>query len=222
MVDLVVLRGFGHDNPQNHFGHLCWINQIRSFMATLPYKVNIVDDKRLLMAGSVLVDKVTGKITILPGDANVQVLNCLTQYNFRQAALDLLVTAFNVLKPPREVIDLHLQYDVAKYQLPRPLPLFARQMLRSRLMGEDGRKQLDMLESAGLDDGSGAGDEEFLKVFRRVLSYGMPCELCHEKGVKRCSKCKGAWYCSKEHQIQDWKSKSGHKQLCKELQLCSK
>ena len=39
------------------------------------------------------------------------------------------------------------------------------------------------------------------------------CELCGTLGNLRvCAGCKGAWYCSKEHQVSDW---SKHKSLCK-------
>ncbi|KAJ4429449.1 hypothetical protein ANN_21618 [Periplaneta americana] len=38
------------------------------------------------------------------------------------------------------------------------------------------------------------------------------CCVCGARGGSRCSKCKTASYCSKEHQIIDWKA--GHKQRC--------
>ena len=32
------------------------------------------------------------------------------------------------------------------------------------------------------------------------------CKLCHtEIDLKKCSKCRSVWYCSKEHQTEDWK-----------------
>lgn len=39
------------------------------------------------------------------------------------------------------------------------------------------------------------------------------CEVCHFKGPKTCSQCKKASYCSKEHQVYDWKQ-GGHKLSC--------
>ena len=39
-----------------------------------------------------------------------------------------------------------------------------------------------------------------------------PCEVCQEVATKRCAKCSGAWYCSKECQVADWKE---HKKLCR-------
>lgn len=38
------------------------------------------------------------------------------------------------------------------------------------------------------------------------------CNLCGCKAEKQCSKCKHVYYCSKEHQILDWKE--GHKKEC--------
>ena len=31
------------------------------------------------------------------------------------------------------------------------------------------------------------------------------CAVCNEPATKRCSRCKVTWYCSVEHQKQDWK-----------------
>eukprot|EP01084_Bolivina_argentea_P017741 33104_1 len=39
------------------------------------------------------------------------------------------------------------------------------------------------------------------------------CIICDSSASKRCSACNQAWYCSKEHQIKDWKR--GHKKQCK-------
>jgi hypothetical protein len=41
----------------------------------------------------------------------------------------------------------------------------------------------------------------------------MICNLqnCNAIGKSKCSRCKNAFYCSKEHQIQDWKN---HKSVC--------
>lgn len=37
------------------------------------------------------------------------------------------------------------------------------------------------------------------------------CSLCHQPAVKRCSKCKNAWYCGRECQVKDW---AKHKVVC--------
>mmetsp|Transcript_11869 Transcript_11869/g.32105 ORF Transcript_11869/g.32105 Transcript_11869/m.32105 type:complete len:94 (+) Transcript_11869:138-419(+) len=37
------------------------------------------------------------------------------------------------------------------------------------------------------------------------------CELCGKDAEKRCSRCKTAWYCSRECQLAGWKK---HKPFC--------
>ncbi|XP_032689954.1 zinc finger MYND domain-containing protein 10 isoform X2 [Odontomachus brunneus] len=37
------------------------------------------------------------------------------------------------------------------------------------------------------------------------------CALCQELSKKRCSKCKEAWYCSRQCQVKDWEN---HKNIC--------
>ena len=38
------------------------------------------------------------------------------------------------------------------------------------------------------------------------------CSVCSSKTTKRCSKCKMAWYCCRECQVNDWNE---HKLICK-------
>ena len=40
------------------------------------------------------------------------------------------------------------------------------------------------------------------------------CALCSEPASNRCKDCKSVWYCSREHQVQDWK---GHKRTCRAI-----
>ena len=37
------------------------------------------------------------------------------------------------------------------------------------------------------------------------------CEECGSLATQRCSRCKMAWYCSRDHQLRQWKK---HKQIC--------
>ena len=43
-------------------------------------------------------------------------------------------------------------------------------------------------------------------------TYQQLCHVCGCVGAKRCGNCKLAYYCSKEHQVLDWKER--HKMLC--------
>ena len=48
--------------------------------------------------------------------------------------------------------------------------------------------------------------------YTRNLNNCTSCLVCYKPTTKRCSRCKKAKYCSREHQISDWKSK--HKREC--------
>lgn len=43
------------------------------------------------------------------------------------------------------------------------------------------------------------------------------CELCGVNAPSHCSKCKKVYYCSRNHQIMDWKK--DHKERCPQLQV---
>ncbi len=45
------------------------------------------------------------------------------------------------------------------------------------------------------------------------------CSVCGQSTKNKCSGCNTMYYCSKQCQKQGWKT--GHKQCCKELQLCN-
>ncbi|KAG0232834.1 hypothetical protein BGW42_007843 [Actinomortierella wolfii] len=58
------------------------------------------------------------------------------------------------------------------------------------------------------------GKEDALVEDMTVKKCALPgCRLMKED-LKQCSKCKSAWYCSKQCQVEDWKS---HKTTCREL-----
>ncbi|CAG2066925.1 unnamed protein product, partial [Timema podura] len=44
-----------------------------------------------------------------------------------------------------------------------------------------------------------------------VLEEPPACVTCGDQGVKRCSRCKTAWYCGRECQVKNWPK---HKKIC--------
>ncbi|CAL1545453.1 unnamed protein product [Lymnaea stagnalis] len=53
---------------------------------------------------------------------------------------------------------------------------------------------------------------EDITIFPHAGLFQSLCFVCGIRGTKKCSQCKNTHYCSKEHQVLDWKS--GHKQTC--------
>lgn len=43
-----------------------------------------------------------------------------------------------------------------------------------------------------------------------------PCQFCNQPATLRCSSCKTAAYCCKEHQKEDWKT---HKNGCRSWEV---
>uniref|UniRef100_A0A8D0EB30 Programmed cell death 2 n=1 Tax=Salvator merianae TaxID=96440 RepID=A0A8D0EB30_SALMN len=57
-----------------------------------------------------------------------------------------------------------------------------------------------------------AAPEELLHGSLQLKCGAKLCRVCGCLAPKRCSKCHKAYYCSKEHQLRDWKA--GHRQSC--------
>jgi len=57
-------------------------------------------------------------------------------------------------------------------------------------------------------------EEELRKAFDSKQSLWQVCEVCSLNGDKKCSNCRNVHYCSKEHQLYDWKVNK-HKKYCK-------
>ncbi|GFO10820.1 programmed cell death protein 2 [Plakobranchus ocellatus] len=58
-------------------------------------------------------------------------------------------------------------------------------------------------------------DDEDMGKFPHAGKFQSLCSLCGAKGTKKCSQCKRTYYCSKQHQVADWKA--GHKKVCLEV-----
>lgn len=65
------------------------------------------------------------------------------------------------------------------------------------------------------DDLETKSDQELKTTLEAVESSQPMCAICSLYGDKKCSGCHNVCYCSKEHQVYDWKC-CGHKAICKE------
>lgn len=217
-IEAVVLRGFMYASPQQaaNFNHAGWMNDFRQFLGFCPCRPEIVDSSQMLMSGSVLVDKLTARITIVsnPGQTCIQNSSDVGQdYMLYSSSIDVFIGNFQIVKrmPP----DLYLQYDVSKYNPHMPIPNEVRLLLRSKYRGDSKSAQGAVLRSVGMGDWINSPAPQYLSVQTGYSAFDrkpMPCERCNSKGSKRCSSCLGAWYCSSEHQKEDWKV---HKVWCK-------
>lgn len=52
------------------------------------------------------------------------------------------------------------------------------------------------------------------------FKFAPVCEVCGCHGPKRCARCHNAYYCSREHQEEDWRV--GHSDICKKIQAWKK
>ena len=73
------------------------------------------------------------------------------------------------------------------------------------------------LENQFSDDGRGAKKdmERMMKLYTSEVFEDFledpKCQECGELATQRCSRCKNAWYCSRDCQLRQWKK---HKPLC--------
>lgn len=59
-------------------------------------------------------------------------------------------------------------------------------------------------------------DDADLDSFPSADKFQTLCQVCGCKGTKKCSQCRKMHYCSKAHQLIDWKA--GHKKICAQIE----
>ncbi|KAH8113528.1 hypothetical protein DFH11DRAFT_1727542 [Phellopilus nigrolimitatus] len=239
-LEIFILRGFAYADPgAAKFNHAGWIKDFREFFGMVAQardiSLHITDSERLLASGAVLVDKGTGHITYIelaPGAAPItpsfrvpvtlEFPDLVGKYTLAQEQQDLFVGALLNARHAPEPTPLQLQFDAQAYRLPHTLSDEARQLIRSKRLGEPSAAQSAVIRSFGLsDDWIGKGDgahsarPEFrlLNVLLATAAVERSCELCAVEGTKTCSACRGAWYCGDAHQRRDWKE---HKLWCRQ------
>ena len=234
-VDVVVLRGFLYATAEAmHYGHDEWMQDFRGLFSLLApprhIRVNILDAPRVLTHGAVLVDKDTARITYLEVEARARprsadpivdsfldVQNPLLPHVYSQAQRSQDLFVGMLLGSQRVCPPIILQYDVSRYCLPMPLLDYARQLIRSKKLGEPLASQREIIRNLGqsvdwLDPHNPQEEALLRRLFYKIVTIGPPCERCGDSGSKRCTACMGAWYCGEKHQKEDWKA---HKDWCK-------
>ncbi|KAJ6629658.1 hypothetical protein B0H10DRAFT_1775861 [Mycena sp. CBHHK59/15] len=216
-VDIVVLRGVTYESPQHDAWLLLnrWMSDFRLFLSSAASSrafivASCLDAPEVLKCASVLVEKTTARITYLTLESGapfslitIKNPHLVKQYSEAQQTQDRLVgVALQQFIPP-EHVNLHLQYDVVSHGGAIPLPDEIRQLLRFMPAPPAGRSLLAQWTRPFLEES---------------IRAGRPCELCGDVGHLKCSSCKGAWYCGKEHQLEDW---TLHKVWCKSHKLAS-
>ncbi|KAJ6631400.1 hypothetical protein B0H10DRAFT_492588 [Mycena sp. CBHHK59/15] len=224
VVEAVVLRGFDYESERAaRYGRDGWMADFRRFLRTVSacrrVATNCVDAPKVLASGAVLVDKTTARITYLTSlkrNTFLIVVNprLANQYTELQQKQDLFAGGLLNERIPSATVDLHLQYDVSVYGRAMPLPDEGRQLLRLMPTTETEQSRLLRTLRVSTDwvtnpSATGGLVRDLLNL---TVSLGRPCELCGDAGHKKCAACKGAWYCGKVHQREDWKA---HKAWCK-------
>ncbi|KAJ7880934.1 hypothetical protein B0H13DRAFT_1721839 [Mycena leptocephala] len=216
-VDTAVFRGFRYESPQ-HVAWLRpnrWMSDFRQFLSSAAsaraFKVaSCLDAPEVLKCASVLIDKTTAHITYMTLESGapfslitIKNPHLVKQYSEAQQTQDRLVGIALQQRIPLEHVTLHLQYDVVSHGGAIPLPDDIRQLLRFMPAPAAGQSLLAQRTQPFLE---------------QSIRAGRPCELCGDVGHLQCSSCKGAWYCGKKHQLEDW---TLHKAWCKSHKLAS-
>lgn len=82
-------------------------------------------------------------------------------------------------------------------------------------VSEDSVRPVSDIYSTSNDLTVNSHDDSDMKSKRKIEDTPSLCIVCGGCGLKSCGGCRKVNYCSRDHQIQDWKL--GHKKICSEL-----
>jgi len=231
-LDVVVLRGFEYGDSQKAkvYGHDNWMRDLREFFERFSSRrkiaVEILDLPTLVKYGAMLVDKGTGKITLvepskpknssrMPKVITFQ-QSTTTEFSYPQLMQAMFISNLLIHNHQKICPPIEMQYDGKRHCLPVPLTDEARQLLRSVRQNEPPAAQRAIILSFGNSNDWVTQPRDQEETIQRALLKNMGklkvCELCEKDGSAVCTACKGAWYCGKQHQAENWKA---HKAWCK-------
>lgn len=222
-LEVAVLRGYLYRNQKKSatFNHIGFMKELRDFISVTytSHSVDINDTDPLLESsnGSLLVDKGTAKITVLQLPLRINDVDKLPtlSYNHQQLMREIFANDLFPFVYPNNgkiITSRHLQFDVNQYTLHSKISDHCRLVLRARYSLNYSDEELQcLLKSLNIYI-----DVIIFVQLKQALEMpalsGLPCERCPNKGLRKCSNCRGAWYCDRAHQREDW---SEHKRFCR-------
>lgn len=215
-LDIVVLRGSGYADPleAKKFDHDSWMRALRKYFEIFSSRrritLDIFDSPSIVKYSSFLVDKGSGKITIVePLDLPKQPLEVpraigleqasATQFSDAQLMQAMFVRNLDMISHQKTPPPIDMQFDGKRHCLPPPLTDEARQLLRSVRQNEPLSSQRAIIVSFGrsndwLTEPHDEGDNTQRNLLMNIAKMKV-CELCEKEGSAVCQACKGAWYC---------------------------
>lgn len=222
-LEVVVMRGYLYRDPKISagFNHTGFMQELRDFLRVTyaTHSVNIEDTDPLLESsnGSLLVDKTTAEITVLQLPLPEYVFKYPTlSYTLQQLRRDIFAHDLFPFVYPNNgkiITSRHLQFDGKQCTLHGKIGDHCRLVLRARCNLNYSDKELQCLLVSLKIVLPGFLFEQLKQSLEMTAAApGLPCERCSNKGLMKCSNCRGAWYCDRAHQREDWRE---HKRFCR-------
>ncbi|KAK4703343.1 hypothetical protein P7C70_g2874, partial [Phenoliferia sp. Uapishka_3] len=219
-VDIVIFKG-NHYTPENivRFEHESSVARFKASLQTIARpastSLTFTEVEKMLPHGALLLEKGTGVLSVpvihlsVPGSHGA-VLHLTFQqansgptsiFNRRFAITGLECTYTQVILFER--FQIYLQYDGKQDQFTARLGDGAREILRAKRRGASPPAIEMLARSLSRQIFGFPNFSMFLMILDMAVSAGQWCEVCGKDGVP-CSKCQGAFYCGKLHQLSDW------------------